>query len=285
MLTYKKGDGVLNDLMKKLPVELHIPGYQYCGPGTKLQERLARGDPGINPLDAACREHDIAYSKNRDNLKERHIADKILAKQAFQRVLAPDASFGEKAAAFAVSNIISAKEKMGMTLRKNIHKKKKGMTLRGGKNIGVKRGMGCSCSKGHALKTKLKKTAFRKIIDAAKKAMDPKVDAIKTALIGAKKAIKLAGGKHKIRMPRIIPVPKVGGVLPFLIPLFAGLSAVGGLAGGAATITKAVNAANAAKQELAEAKRHNEMMESIALGKGLYLKPYRTGLGLEFPKN
>lgn len=54
------GGGLVDSILTKLPVELHIPGYQYCGPGTKLQKRLTRGDPGINPLDAACKEHDIA---------------------------------------------------------------------------------------------------------------------------------------------------------------------------------------------------------------------------------
>ena len=43
---------------------------------------------------------------------------------------------------------------------------------------------------------------------------------------------------------------------------------------------KAVNAAKAAQEELRENKRHNKTMESIALGKDLYIKPYRTGLGL-----
>ena len=51
--TQRRGKGLVNSIIDKLPVELHIPGYQYCGPGTKLKERLARGDPGINPLDAA----------------------------------------------------------------------------------------------------------------------------------------------------------------------------------------------------------------------------------------
>lgn len=57
------GGGLLNRVINKLPFELHLPGYQFCGPGTKLQARLNRGEKGINPLDAACREHDIAYSK------------------------------------------------------------------------------------------------------------------------------------------------------------------------------------------------------------------------------
>jgi len=52
------------------------------------------------------------------------------------------------------------------------------------------------------------------------------------------------------------------------------------LGGGAAGIAKAVNYAKAATEQLKEAQRHNKMMEAIAMGKGLYLKPYRKGLGL-----
>ena len=48
---YVKGSGLFNKLLNKLLIELHVPGYQYCGPGTKLSKRLTRGDPGINNLD------------------------------------------------------------------------------------------------------------------------------------------------------------------------------------------------------------------------------------------
>ena len=58
---HHRGKGLGNKIINNLPFELHLPGYQYCGPGTKLTEPLARGDPGINPLDAACKDHDIAY--------------------------------------------------------------------------------------------------------------------------------------------------------------------------------------------------------------------------------
>ncbi|KAJ9592371.1 hypothetical protein L9F63_015977, partial [Diploptera punctata] len=91
--TKKKGQGILNKLINKLPVELHIPGYQYCGPGTKVDKRLKRGDRGINPLDAACLIHDIKYSQS-SNLDHRHTADLQLAKKAFERVRASDASIG-----------------------------------------------------------------------------------------------------------------------------------------------------------------------------------------------
>ena len=107
---------------------------------------------------------------------------------------------------------------------------------------------------------------------------------ISTALKAAKSAIRESGGKNKIKLPRILPVSsKIGGVLP-LIPLFAGLSATGALAGGAAGIFKAINQAKTARQQLDESKRHNKRMESIASGKGLYLRPYKTGLEEEVKK-
>lgn len=250
----KCGKGLVNSLINNLPVELHLPGYQYCGPGTKLAKRLARADPGINPLDAACKQHDIAYSKNRDNIEVRSLADKVLTEQAWKRVFAKDASIGEKASAWGVANIMKAKTKLGMGVKKQ-------------NSVGLK-----------------------KIIGAAKKAMihssDPRI-IISSALKGAKAAVKKVGGKRKLRTPRILPVPrKIGGFLPFLVPIFAGLSAAGALSGGAASIAKAVNAAQAAKRELDESKRHNKTVEAIALGKGLHLKPYKQGLGLHImPKN
>ena len=97
------GKGLLHKILDRLPVELHIPGYYYCGPGTKLAKRLAEGDPGINALDSACKEHDIAYSKNRTNFEARNAADKVLAEKAWSRVKASDASIGEKTAAAAIT--------------------------------------------------------------------------------------------------------------------------------------------------------------------------------------
>src|SRR5436190_4946105 len=120
------GRGLLNRAINALPIELHIPGYQFCGPGTHLEKRLARGDRGINPLDAACREHDIAYSRSND-LRERHVADNILAAEARKRITARDSTFGERAAATAVWTAMKAKTKFGMGLKtkKSIKRTKK----------------------------------------------------------------------------------------------------------------------------------------------------------------
>lgn len=115
-MSAKIGKGLLNRAINALPVELHIPGYQFCGPGTHLEKRLARGDQGINPLDAACREHDIAYSHSND-LAKRHVADNILATKARKRITAGDSTLGEKAAATAVWAAMKTKTKLGMGLK------------------------------------------------------------------------------------------------------------------------------------------------------------------------
>jgi len=93
---------LINTAIDALPIELHLPTYQYCGPGTKLQKRLNRGDPGINKLDEACKAHDIAYSNYTDS-ERRSIADRALAEKAWQRVKSSDASAAERAAALAVT--------------------------------------------------------------------------------------------------------------------------------------------------------------------------------------
>mgnify|MGYP006961462374 CR=1 FL=1 len=123
----KSGCGhLLNRVINALPFELHIPGYQFCGPGTHLEKRLAKGDRGINPLDAACREHDIAYSRSNE-LADRHAADEILAAKARKRVIAKDSALGERAAAAAVWAAMKAKTKigMGMKKKKKVTKKKR----------------------------------------------------------------------------------------------------------------------------------------------------------------
>ena len=155
-ITQRRGKGLVNSIINKLPVELHIPGYRYCGPGTKLKERLARGDPGINPLYAACKEHDIAYSKNRDNLNARHAADRVLTERAWKRVFAKDASLREKAAAWGLANTMKAKTKLGMGVRRKRKPSKKGLQ-------------------------KQKKVSLRHIVGAAKASLSPGVDAVRSA--------------------------------------------------------------------------------------------------------
>jgi CMP-N-acetylneuraminic acid synthetase len=107
-----KGEGWITRALRSIPAELRLPGYNFCGPNTKLKERLARGDKVINPLDVACLEHDKVYASTKDSqiINE---ADKVLARQAWQRVKSPTASKGEKLAAMLVTGAMNVKRKVG----------------------------------------------------------------------------------------------------------------------------------------------------------------------------
>lgn len=131
---------VVNSVIDALPVELHIPGYQYCGAGTKLAKRLARGDLGINKLDKACKAHDIAYSKYSDT-SNRSVADNILAQQAWERVKSSDATLGERAAALAVTAAMKAKSAVGGGYKKKKRQRnvKRGGNIRGRRKVQNKR--------------------------------------------------------------------------------------------------------------------------------------------------
>ena len=75
---------------------MHVPHYKFCGPGTKLTERTECGDVGINPLDEACRQHDLAYT---DSNSDRRQADRVLAQYAFSRMLAEETPSDERTGA------------------------------------------------------------------------------------------------------------------------------------------------------------------------------------------
>ncbi len=75
---HPSGSSLFNNILNSLPEEVHLPGYNYLGPGTNLTKRLSRGDKGINPLDEA----DIYYSQHKDT-KSCHIADKELEDKAW----------------------------------------------------------------------------------------------------------------------------------------------------------------------------------------------------------
>lgn len=266
----KNGQGLVNSLINSLPIELHLPGYQFCGPGTKLRQRLERGDKGINPLDAACREHDIAYSQAKD-INIRHQADKVLSEKAWQRVTSKDSDFKERANAWFVTNAMKAKLKLGMGIKN--------------KKINTSK-----CKKRKKMKTR--KVPSNKIfLKAVKKGINmlnkKKPQSFNEAYNISQNAIKSSFKNKKVNIPRIIPVPKIGGILP-LLPVLTALGALGGIASGGSAIAKVLNDIRNGKEQLAEASRHNRYMESIAMGKGLFLKPYKRGYGLylrPYPKN
>jgi hypothetical protein len=52
-------------LMPGFTGEQHLPGANFLGPGTHLEERLRRGDTGTTDVDKAAITHDIVYATMR----------------------------------------------------------------------------------------------------------------------------------------------------------------------------------------------------------------------------
>lgn len=224
---------------------------------------MERGDPGINPLDTACKQHDIAYASYADT-NSRYTADKKLQEFAMKRIFARDASLGERATALAVTAAMKAKRsftKLGKGIGKKLSRKKskKSITL----NMLVKNA----------------KSAIRK----------SKPDNTDLAIDVAVASVNKTMNGKRVKKPRVIKLPKTisGGILP-LVPIFAGLSALGSIIGSTAGVAKAINDYKNAHKQMEESKRHNRTMESIAIGKGFYLHPYKSGKGYYLkpsPKN
>jgi hypothetical protein len=64
-----------------IPGEKHLPGMNYCGPGTNLDEKLNEDDTPkpewlpVDRVDKAAYHHDVAY-RNYSDLRHRNIADR-----------------------------------------------------------------------------------------------------------------------------------------------------------------------------------------------------------------
>ena len=78
------GAGIVNKLINRLPVEMHLPGHNFTGPGTQLHKRLkADGTPKawsmpINRVDQAAYRHDLCYAKHKDTASRNSICDKTM---------------------------------------------------------------------------------------------------------------------------------------------------------------------------------------------------------------
>ena len=129
----KKGTGLVNTVLKRLP-EMHlklprevssesVPNgsfantgrYSFCGPGTKVYQRLHEGYKGVNSLDKACRSHDIYYA-NHKKTKERNLADDVLAKAASEITLNENEPEYVRRDAKLVTGIMGLKSRFGMGL-------------------------------------------------------------------------------------------------------------------------------------------------------------------------
>ena len=61
----QRGGSMLNKVINNLPVEMHLPGHNFTGPGTKLKKRLnpnlspKKWSKPINRVDKVAYHHDI----------------------------------------------------------------------------------------------------------------------------------------------------------------------------------------------------------------------------------
>lgn len=81
------GAGLMNTLINKLPFEMHLPGYNFAGPGTRLNKRLNSDltpkpwSKPINKVDNAAYNHDICYLKHSDTKTRNNLCDKTMLKE------------------------------------------------------------------------------------------------------------------------------------------------------------------------------------------------------------
>lgn len=108
--------GSLNTLINKLPVEMHLPGHNFTGPGTKLNKRInPDGTPKswskpINRVDEAAYRHDLCYATNSDTATRNKVCDKAMLSD-LKGIVNP--SLRERMDRSIVSKIIGTKAKFG----------------------------------------------------------------------------------------------------------------------------------------------------------------------------
>ena len=115
------GGSLLNKAINNLPVEMHLPGHNFTGPGTKLNKRLnpeltpKKWSKPINRVDKAAYHHDLCYLKNNDVATRNAVCDKNMLKE-LEGIYKP--SIREKMERGLVSTLIGAKARFGMGVNK-----------------------------------------------------------------------------------------------------------------------------------------------------------------------
>ena len=118
---FTKGGSVLNKFINNLPVEMHLPGHNFTGPGTKLNKRLnpdltpKKWSKPINRVDKASYNHDICYLKNNDTATRNAVCDKNMLKE-LKGIYNP--TIREKMERGLVSSLIGTKARFGWGLNK-----------------------------------------------------------------------------------------------------------------------------------------------------------------------
>ena len=111
------GGSFLNTLVNKLPFEMHLPGHNFTGPGTKLYERLnsdatpKEWSMPINRFDNAAYHHDLCYSKHDDTKTRNEGCDKTILNELNEIV---NPTLRERIYKSIVGKLINAKVNFGL---------------------------------------------------------------------------------------------------------------------------------------------------------------------------
>ena len=120
-----KGGSILNKMINNLPVEMHLLGHNFTGPGTKLNKRLnadltpKEWSKPINRIDNAAYHHDICYLKNNDTATRNNVCDKNML-QEMKNIYNP--TLRERMERGLVSTLIGTKKRFGwgVTTKKKV---------------------------------------------------------------------------------------------------------------------------------------------------------------------
>ena len=113
--------GSLNTIINKLPFEMHLPGHNFTGPGTKLNKRLnpdrtpKRWSKPINRVDNASYHHDLCYNDNQSTSVRNKVCDKNMLNE-LKSIVNP--TIRERAERFIVNKVIKSKVNLGLGLKK-----------------------------------------------------------------------------------------------------------------------------------------------------------------------
>ena len=119
----QKGGSLLNKALNSLPFEMHLPGRNFTGPGTKLKKMLnpdltsKKWSKPVNRVDIATYHHDICYLKNDDTATRNAVCDKNMLKE-LEGIY--NLSLRERLDKSIVSKLIETKVKFVMGLKKTV---------------------------------------------------------------------------------------------------------------------------------------------------------------------
>ena len=121
-LKTERGASLMNKMINRLPVEMHLPGH-FTGPGTRLSQRLnADGTPKpwsrpINRVDEAAYRHDLCYDKHQDTAARTSICDKTML-ASLDAI--PDPTARDRFERGIVKPIIGTKARFGLCVGKKV---------------------------------------------------------------------------------------------------------------------------------------------------------------------